>query len=226
MRLLLALLLVPTLLGAQLSRDSVIAVNTNRLVRLVPDRATLFVTVEGTAETSRDALARADSKLVAVMAALRALGPGIELGTPVAYSVGPTPGARGYPGAPSSPTVTARTAVRVHVARLALLASAFTAAADAGAAGTGALAFESSQSDSARGAEVAAALATARREADAIAAVLGGRIGGIVDISTSSQDRLYQQPAMLPMEGSMGQPTFAPEVTLNIMVNARFRLVR
>lgn len=226
MRPLLALLFIPALLSAQVARDSVIAVNANRLVRLAPDRASLFVTVEGTAETSRDALARAESKLVAVMAALRALGAGVELGTPVPYSVGPTPGARGYPGAPTSPTITARTAVRVHVARLSLLPSTFVAASDAGAAGTGALAFESSQADSARGAEVTAALIAARREADAIAAALGGRIGGIVDVNTSSQDRGYQLPAMLPMESGMGQPSYAPEVTLSIMVNVRFRLVR
>jgi uncharacterized protein YggE len=220
------LLLIPAVIDAQTTRDSVIAVNATRTVRVVPDRASLFVTVEGTAETSRDALARADTKLVAVLAALRALGDGVELGTAVAFSVAPTPGNRGFPGAPSTSTLTARTAVRVTVSRLAQLARTFAAASDAGAASTSALTFEFSAADSVRRAEVAAALVTARQEAEAIASALGGRIGGIVDISTTSSDRGFQQPAMLPMEGMMGQPVYAPEVMLSVSVTARFRIVR
>jgi len=227
MRTLLTLiLLAPAALNAQVMRDSVIAVNSTRTVRLTPDRATLFVTVEGTAETSRDALAVADAKLAAVLRAVRGLGDGVQLGTPIAFSVAPTPGARGYIGSPTVTTLTARTAVRVYVSRLSDLARTFAAVADAGAAGTSALTFESSVADSARRAEVASALVMARQEASAIAATLDGHLGGVVDISTTSNDRAFLQPAMLPMEGMMGQPAQAPEVLVSVTVTARFRLVR
>lgn len=217
--------LIPFGLSAQIQRDSVIAVNMTRTVKLAPDHASWFVTIEGTAETSAAAQALAESKATAVTRALRALGPTVELGSPVAFSVGPTPGMRGYPGSPSQPTTTARTAMRVRVTRMADLARALAAASEAGAAGASGVTFESSVADSARRAEVAKALAMLRQEAEIIASALDGRIGGLVDVSTTSSDRVFGQPTMLPMEG-MNQPTLVPEVSVSVTVTARFRLVR
>jgi uncharacterized protein YggE len=223
--LLLAALLLPATVAGQVTRDSVIAINLTRTVKLTPDRASWFVTIEGTAETSRAALALAETKLTAVTQALRALDGTVALGTPVAFAVGPTPGMRGYPGSPTLATVTARTAMRVQVTRLADLARALAAAAEAGAAGASGVTFESSAADSARRAEIGVALAMARQEAQTIATALDGRVGGLIDVSTSSNDRMFAQPTMLPMEG-MNQPTGVPEVTVSITVTARFRLVR
>lgn len=224
--LLLSLLLVASIADAQQPRDSVLTVSITRAVRLVPDHATMFVTVEGTAETSTDALARADGKLANVLSALRALGASVVVGTPIPFSVAPTPNSRGFPGAPAATTITARTAFRVAVARIDHLARAFAAASDAGAASTGALVFESSAADSARRVEVAAALVMARREADVMAAGLGGRIGGLVEVSSSSVDRSFMQPATLPMDANMSFPLQAPEVVFSVTVTARFRMVR
>lgn len=224
--LVLGLILFARVAVAQPTRDSVLTVSATRVVRLVPDHATLFVTVEGTAETSADALARADGKLVQVLAALRALGDGVRIATPIAFSVAPTPNSRGFPGAPVAATITARTAVRVTVMRMTLLARTFAAASDAGAASAGSLTFESTAADSARLAEVAAAIVSARDEAMAMATGLGGRLGGLVEISSSSMDRGYGQPATLPFEGGMSFPPLAPEVMFHVTVTARFRLVR
>ena len=222
---LLAILLAPAALSAQFTRDSVITINLTRTAKLPPDAASWFITIEGTAETSRAAQALADTKLNAVTQALRALGGAVTLGTPVSFSVGPTPGVRGYPGSPAVGTVTARTAMRVHVTRMAYLGRALAAAAEAGAAGASGVTFESSAADSARRAEVALALATARQEAQIIATALDGRIGGLVDVGTTSNDRMFAQPTMLPMEG-MVQQVGVPEVTITVTVTARFRFVR
>ena len=73
---------------------------------------------------------------------------------------------------------------------------------------------------------MAVALVTARQEASAIATALDGRLGGVVDIGTNSTDRMFMQPAMLAIDGMMGQPTPAPEVLVSVSVTARFRLVR
>ena len=224
--LLLSVLLVATVADAQQVRDSILTVSSTRTVRLVPDRATMFVTVEGTAETSTDALARADGKLANVLAALRALGAPVTIGTPIPFSVAPTPNSRGFPGAPAATTTTARTAFRVEVTRVDYLSRAFAAASDAGAASTGALVFESSAADSVRRVEVAAALQTARREADAMATGLGGRVGGLVEVSSSSSDRAFMQPATLPLDANMSFPVLAPEVVFSVAVTARFRIVR
>jgi uncharacterized protein YggE len=219
-----AVLLAPAMLAAQTSRDSVISINLTRVVKLAPDRATWFVTIEGTAETSQAAQTLAESKLATVTRALRELGSAVSLGTPVAFAVGPTPGMRGYPGSPTTGTVTARTALRVQVTRLAELARALAAASEAGAAGASGVSFESSVSDSVRRAEVGIALTMARAEAQIIATALDGRIGGLVDVSTTSNDRMYMQPTMLPMEG-MSQPTHAPEVAITVTVSVRYRIV-
>src|SRR4051812_8463487 len=109
-RVLLAALIfmVPLRLSAQTARDSIISVAATRTTRIVADRASFYVIVEGTAETPADALARVDAKLKTVIAALRAMGSRVTLDPPMAYGVGPTPNPNGYPGASSSPTNLAR----------------------------------------------------------------------------------------------------------------------
>jgi uncharacterized protein YggE len=223
----LIVLMIPAGLGAQMSRDSVISVTVTRSFRLAPDRATFFVTIDGTAETSRDALAVGDAKLLAVLSALRNIGDGVVLGTPTPFSVAPPPSSRGFPGTSSGATVTSRTAVRATITRLSELARTFAAATDAGATGTSALAFQSSAADSARRVELAVALSTARQDAAVIARALDGRVGGLVEVQSSSDDRVYfNQTAMLPMEGFAGQPTLAPEVLGSVSVTVRFKLIR
>ena len=59
-----ALLLISVDLSAQVtaSRDSVISVSAARNSRIVPDRAWMYVVLEGTAETAVDAVARVETK--------------------------------------------------------------------------------------------------------------------------------------------------------------------
>lgn len=217
---------LPTLVAAQAGGDSIITVTSMRSIQVAPDAASLYVTVEGTAETSGAALALAESKLASVLDALRGVGSGIKLGPPIVYSVGPTPGPRDYPGAPAVGTLTARTAVRVDVNSLADLARVYTAATDAGAAGLSSPSFSSSAVDSVSRAEVGEAIARANEEAAAIAAALGGRISGAVSVSRSGNQRPFMQPTTLPPNSNFGQPLFAPEIDVNVSVTVRFRFVR
>jgi len=60
---LLVLVLLPLPLQAQAVRDSIVTVTASRISRIAPDRASLYVVVEGTAETAVDAVARVETKL-------------------------------------------------------------------------------------------------------------------------------------------------------------------
>jgi len=223
-------LLLPAVLPAQVlstpvsGRDSVITLSASRSSRVAPDRASLFVTIEGVAETTADALTRAESKRDAVIKALQALGSAVELTPPVPYSVGPTPTQRGFPSAPSN-SMTAKIAFRVNVKQIDRLARVLATATDAGAASTGPVMYESTLADSLRRLETDAAIAGLRRDAEAIAKSLGGRIASLMDISATNPDRIFPQMSMLPSE-SFGQQTMAPEVPITVNLTMRFKLTR
>ena len=80
----LALALAPAALNAQIiqtGRDSVITVSAARTSRVTADRASLYVIVEGTAETATDAVARVETKLGGVSDALKKLGALVDVST-------------------------------------------------------------------------------------------------------------------------------------------------
>jgi uncharacterized protein len=193
----------------------------------VPDRATFFVSVDGTAEVAKDAVARAETKVAAVRDALSRTNSGAEIGPAVSYSVGPSQSMRYFPQAAVGPSFTARVAIRVQVTRLATLATTIATALDAGAAQSTPPVFESSQADSVRRAAIADAMPAARREAEAVAASLGGRLGALVDVSTSGADRVLQgKQSVFAFDMGYAGMGVAPDVVVNLTTTARFRIVR
>jgi uncharacterized protein len=220
------LCVIPLTLQAQTARDSVISVTVSRTARIVPDRATLFLSVDGTAETAKDAVARAETKLASVRDALARVPAGSEIGQALSFSVGPAQTMRSFPSPPVAPSYSARTALRLHVTRLSTLATTVAAALDAGAAQVTLPVFESSQADSVRRAVVAEAMPSARREAEAIATSLGGRIGALVEITTSGVDRFQSPQNIFAYDNGYSGPSMAPEVTVAVTLTARYRLVR
>jgi len=224
MRTLLAVLLLPLAVAAQAPRDTSVHIGVQRTLRAAPDRATFFVTSEGTAETATDALARAEAKLAAVTAALRAIGPSVELGAPVTLALGPTH-ARMYPP-PQQRTLTARLAVRVHVRAMSQLARVLAASWEAGAATMSSVVFESAAIDSLRQAEYASAITQARQDAEAIARAMGARVATVGDVTSSHFNAPHQQQIHLPPDGSHGHTATAPEVVANLSIQVRFRIVR
>ena len=221
------LALLPAALHGQNARDSVtiISVSAARTMRLAPDRATFVVSVEGVAETAREAVSRGDAKLRGVLDALRALGPGVELDRPQTLAVLPSSAGRGIPSAPGTASFTARSAFRVRVRRLELLAGALVATLDAGATASAGIAFESAASDSVRLTQIADALAASRRDAEAIAAGLGGRLGVLLDVNTSGDRGGLQLSSNLGYDG-YSPPGAAPELVQSVVVTMRFRFSR
>ena len=217
--------LFPLALPAQAARDSVVSVSTTRSARIAPNRASLFVSVEASAETAIEAISRVEAKLKGVTDALKAIGAGVESERPLTFSVGPTPSMNGFPSAALPTSSTARSVIRVSVARMDQLAAVMGAALDAGAANTSSLTFESTVSDSVRRDRASEALAAARLEAEAVARALGGRLGSLVEATTSGGPS-FQQPSVLSFDGRFGQPSQAPEIVVTVNVTVRFRLVR
>lgn len=221
----LLLALFPLALPAQAARDSVVSVSTTRTARIAPNRASLFVSVEASAETANEALSRVEAKLKGVTDALAALGAGVESERPLTFSVGPTPSMNGFPNPSLPASSTARSVIRVTVTRMDRLAAVMGAAIDAGATNTSTLTFESTVSDSVRRDRAAEALAGARLEAEAIARALGGRLGSLVEATTSGGPS-FQQPVMLNFDARFGQPNQAPEIVVTVNATVRYRLVR
>jgi uncharacterized protein YggE len=222
----LALALLPLRLPAQVVRDSVITVSASRTSRVAPDRASLYLIVEGTAETPTDAVARVDAKLKLVSEALKALGSRVALDPPVAYGVGPSPATNGYSGMSTPATNLARSVMRVQLNRPEQTANVVAAAIGAGAASSSSLTFESSVADSVRRARIGDALNVARMDAEAIASSLGAHLGTLVGVSTSGGSFGFQPPSMLNFDNRFGQQSSVPEITLTTTVTVQYRLIR
>lgn len=218
------LVLLPMQLQAQLSRDSVIAVSATRTERIAPDRASFYVVVEGTAETAADAVARVETKLKGVSEALKGFGSRVEADRPISYAVGPTPAPNGYPGAATPASNVSRSVIRVQLSRPDQIANVIAAVLGAGAVGGSSISFESSVADSVRRVRVADALAAARLDAESIAQSLGGRLGALIDVSTSGAFG-FQQPPMLNFDNRFPQQSPTPEVTINATVTVRYKLL-
>jgi len=221
-----ALIAVPTFTHGQNTRDSTISVSATKITRIAPDRASMFVLVEGSAETPADAVARAETKLKAVSDALKALGPRTEVDRAITYSVGPAPQPNMYP-APTLPTSNvSRAVLRVSVVGLDQLARVAAAALGAGSSGVSSIMFESSAADSVRRSRMTDALAQARADAAALAAALGGKLGELVEVTSNAGPLGFQGPTMLNFDARFSQPPQAPDVSISSSVTVRFRLVR
>ena len=218
-------LLFPTLLAAQTTRDSVVTASATRTARLPADRATLLVSIEATAETAREAVARAEAKATAVGEALRRIGGGVDVGRPMAFSVAATPTMRSFPSAPTGPSFTAKIAIRLVISNLGQLPTLLATALDAGATTTSSAAYESSAADSVRRKLATDAIGAARADAQAVAASLGGQLVALVDAGSSAPFSNIVPNMFFPIE-SFSQQTAAPEVTFTVTANVRYRLVR
>src|SRR5215207_6263210 len=109
-----ALVLLPAVVQAQAIRDSTISVSAVKISRIAPDRASMYVLVEGSAETATDAVARAETKLKAVSEAIKGLGSRAEPDRAITYSVGPAAQQNVYPGQAVPPSNVSRSVLRVQ----------------------------------------------------------------------------------------------------------------
>jgi uncharacterized protein YggE len=219
---------LPLTLGAQavqVPRDSILMVSSSRTARVMADRASMYVVVDGAAETAADAVARAGTKMKGVVDALKALGNRVEAERPISYTVGMTASQNGFPQPATPLSYTARSLVRITVMHPEELGSTLASILTAGAANTSGLAFEYSGADSVHRAREVEAIAAARADAQAMAAALGGHVGALVDVSTSGAPINNPFGNVLNFDVRFGAQTPPPELTISATVTMRFRLI-
>lgn len=217
---------LPVAVQAQTIRDSTISVSATKSTRIAPDRASMFVLVEGSAETPADAITRVETKLKTVADALKGAGSRVEVERSMTFSVGPAPQPNMYPAPVVPPSNVSRAVLRVNVASVDQVARVTATALAAGASSIANVTFESSVADSVRRARMTEALAVARADAQTLAAALEGKLGPLVDVSTNSPNIGFQGPSAINFDSRYMGPTQIPEVVIVSSVTVRYRLTR
>ena len=228
-RSLLLLAITPLVLAAQTgtvgARDSIVTVTSSRSTHIAADKASLYIVIEGTAETAPDAVTRVETKMNAVSEALKPFAGRAEIDRPMTYSVGPSAVQNVYPPSTAPATTLARAVIRVQLHRLDQMARLVATAIAAGASTTSTFSFESAAADSVRRERLGEAVAGARADAEVLARSVGGTIGALVDLSTQGGQTFLQSP-VLNLDSRFGGQSPAPEVVITATVTVRYRLLK
>lgn len=169
--------------------------------RVSPDRATIHLIVTTKAMAAAAAASANARVMEAVRDTLRKIGFDSAVAT-ASYNVGPDyespvsrddPRPRGY---------MARSVVRVRVGKLDQVGRIIDAALGRGASGVEAVQFESSIADEARRQALAEASIAARRDAEALAAALGGSVGPLISASTAGSLDTRRMNVMMEVAAS------------------------
>ena len=228
------LMLIPAMANGQNARlenagdpEPRIVSTATRTTRIAPDRVTLYLTIEGTGESPAEASQRASQKLEAVTSAVQKFASGRDAMSTVPYGVSPAPNLPGYPGSSSQTSFLARYVVRIQPSRVDQTTSLATAAIAAGASATSPPLFEASNADSVRRLRYAEALSQARRDAEAMAAALGGHLGAVIEASSTGGFNQSGNSNYVSFMNryEFGGPMQPPEVMVNATVTVRYRFV-
>ena len=204
-----------------------IVVSVARTTKLVPDRVTCYLLVEGSGETPADAVQKVTQKLQAVATAVRQSGVAVESMSPFPYGIAPAPNMGGYPNSSMPPSYLARYTIRVHLAKPDQLMQLTATAIAAGATSTSSPVFEASAMDSVRRARYADALELARQDAATLAAALGGKLGKLIEVSSSTfaPVAVNQTYIQFISRFDAGGQAIAPEVQATASVTVRFQFI-
>lgn len=236
--LLAALAVLPELLVAQTSTISGMSVVTaagTGQIHLAPERATVSLSIETRAPSASAAGMQNATTTDRVLATLRRSGFGAEQVVTASYTLGENreygrdgPVDRGY---------LATNTVNVNVRDFTKLASVIDSAIGSGATRVSNVRFTSSKADSARHAALKNAVADAERDAEAMAAAAGGRLGELLEVTSAAGtfgNRLsgntdggntnYEFVAS-PPPSAPGTTIRVQEVTVSAGVLARWRFV-
>jgi uncharacterized protein YggE len=204
-------------------------------VKVTPDRATVHVGMYTTAATAAAAAAENNRKQTAIIDAIRALGIPAQQITTMNYNVHPEmrhdPQPRG--GVSTPPKVVGyvvTNTVRVELRRIDQVGPVIDAALAKGSNQIHGVEFSASTADSARRDALAEAVARARADAEVMARAAGGRIGGLLELSTSgpSVRPMYaSRQVMMEAAGSVAAPTpIQPgEQSVSAFVSARWSFI-
>lgn len=199
--------------------------------RVVPDRAMIEVTVQTRAATAAAAASQNAQKQRAVVAALRAQGLQAEQISTVNYNVHPD--MRHDPRGVEEPRITGyvvTNSVRAELREVDKVGTVIDAALAAGANMISSLQFYSANTDMARRSALAAAVAKARGDAEALAQAAGGSLGELLELSTAELGipRPMYAAGRMTMQavGSADTQIEPGQQTVNVQVVARWSFVR
>jgi uncharacterized protein YggE len=198
--------------------------------KIVPDRARLEVSVQTRAATAAAAGSENARKQQSVLDALKKLGFAADQLSTVNYNL--------YPEMQYDPKTqrsrvsgyTATNTVRVEIRDVGMIGRAIDASLEAGSNMISSLSFYASNTDAARRAALADAVARARDDADAIARAAGGSVGQLLEITTMDirPPVIYNRVALADAAvGKVAQstPVEPGEQTVTAMVTVRWAFV-
>lgn len=227
----LALALFPSLTFGQEARveqsDSgpQVVASATRTIRVAADRATLLVYIEATAEAPAEAAQRAERKVRAVTDTIQHLGLETQMAS-VAYGVSPaTREMVVYPTSAAPGSYTARFAVRLQSVPVARVTDLAAVLVSAGALSAVASQFEAAAPDSIRRVLSSEAIQLARRDAEALAASLGGRLGSLVEATGNAFAGPQGSTNLVGLQGGVSGPTPSPDVMLTATATVRYRFL-
>ncbi len=204
-----------------------IVVTITRTARVAPDRALLYFVVEGTGESPAEAAQRGGQKLQAVISAIRQAGTPVESANALPYGVSPAPNINGFPGSSAQTSYIARFVIRIQPTRVDQLTALAVAAIAAGGSSVSPPVFETSAADSVRRARYAEALTQARQDAEALAGALGGRLGAVLEVSSSAGPGSGGNSGYLSFGNryDFSGPIQSPDVIVSASVTVRYRFL-
>lgn len=227
---LIAVFALPVRADSAPAAAAVIAVSGTGEVVLTPDRASLIIGVETSANTA--AAAGADNAKIhqAVKAALTAAGVASSDLSSVGYSVTTT--WKYTSGAPVKTGYRASNSVKVEVHDLDRIGPLLDVALGAGATGVNDVSYEAKDEDQARQQALVKAVAQARSDADTLAKAAGGRLGNLLQLGTYSDQNApsagLQEIVVTAAKRQRGdQPTEvdAQQIRITATVNGRWQFV-
>lgn len=196
---------------------------------VTPDRASLMIMIDAQAMSADESATRLAAIERAVVDTLRRFN--LPAGAVQTFNSGVVPYRQ--QGMSSSmmggPTFSGRSVIRVDLPRVEQISAVTSAALAKGAASITPPVFTSSGSDSLRRVLLPRALDAARRDAEAIAAASGGRLGRLLDVSTTQSPQAVfgeqnQQVYFNSMYFDSG-PRPAPTSAVTTAVTARWILI-
>ncbi len=218
--------LPPVLAGQTPSTSSPPQISTTGVgeASAVPDRATIYIAVQTRAATATAASADNARRVKAVMDTLRAIGVSGDQVQTANYSV--TPEAPYMPSTtPKTVTYAVSNSLLVKLRRIEEVGRVIDAALAKGANEISSLQFSSSTVDSVRSLALAAAVADAKTQAEAMARAAGGSLGQLLELSTSMPVRPMPMVQSFSARAAAQTPITPGEQSITATVSARWAFV-
>lgn len=198
--------------------------------RVVPDRASVYLSIETKAESASVAASRNARIAQAVLDTLRkaALDSAI---TTASLNVGPNYEPRAGNNEPLRVGYVATTTLRIRLTKVENVGRVIDVGLAKGATGVGSVTFESSVAETMRRGALGEAAAAARRDAEELSRALGGTLGPLISVTSIPQVAPFYDVSMgqVMRSASVGVSVNTPytpsEIVIAARVLARFQFV-